>query len=126
MSKYRSKKVTVNGITFDSKKEAKRYAELLLLERAGAISDLKRQVRFELIPAQYETVERYSEKTGKRLKDKKVLLERECSYIADFVFEDKNGRVVVEDVKSPATRTEAYVVKRKLMLWRHGIKVKEV
>ena len=123
-SKYRSKKVTVNGITFDSKKEAKRYAELSLLERAGAISDLKRQVKFVLIPAQYETVEQYSEKTGKRLKDKRVLLERECSYIADFVYEDKNGRVVVEDTKG--FRTKDYINKRKAMLWVHGVKIKEI
>ena len=65
MRKYKNNPVEYDGISFDSKREAKRYAELKLLERAGKITDLQRQVKFELIPVQYEIVERYSDKTGK-------------------------------------------------------------
>jgi hypothetical protein len=126
-NKYHNKKVSLGGEVFDSKKELRRYNELLLIQRAGEISDLKRQVEYELIPAQYETRERYSEKTGKRLKDKAVLVERRCCYVADFVYTDvKTGKVVVEDTKSPITRTTEYIVKRKLMLHRYGIRVREV
>lgn len=126
MNKYHSKKITRNGITYDSVKEYRRHCDLLFLQKIGEIKDLQRQVKFVLIPAQYETVERYSEKTGKRLKDKRVLLEQECSYIADFVYEDKNGRVIVEDVKVPITRTKDYRIKKKMMLYFHGIRIKEV
>jgi hypothetical protein len=89
-SKYHSKKVTRDGITFDSMKECKRYSELLLLERAGAIQDLKRQVKFVLIPTQREP-----DKVGVRggiIKGK--VLELECSYVADFVYTE-NGKIVV-------------------------------
>ncbi len=121
--KYKSKKTEVDGILFDSKKEAKRYRELLLMERAGEIQDLRLQYKFVLIPAQYEDVLRYSEKTGKRLKDKRVCVEKECAYIADFVYL-QNGRLVVEDTKG--FRTADYIIKRKLMLHVHGIKIQEI
>ena len=119
MSKYHSKKTVVNGMVFDSKKEAKRYSELVLLERAGKIQGLRRQVEFILIPAQHEP-----NTVGKRggIKKGKVI-ERKCSYIADFVYVE-NGRVVVEDTKG--MRTTDYVIKRKLMLHVHGIRIKEV
>ena len=123
-NKYRNKKITVNGETFDSEKEYKRYRELLLLERAGAITDLQRQVKFVLIPAQYETYERYG-KRGQRLKDGKRCIERGVNYYADFVYTE-NGKKVVEDTKSDPTRTESYIIKRKLMLFIHGIKVREI
>lgn len=123
MTKYKNKRVTVNGIAFDSVKEAKRYQELLLLERTGAITNLRRQVKFILIPHQKETVVRYSEKTGKRLQDDCRVIERECSYIADFVYIE-NGKKVVEDTKG--FRTPEYRIKKKLMLWVHGIRIKEV
>ena len=74
-NKYGSKKIEVDGIVFDSKKEAKRYSELLLLEKAGEISDLQRQVKYVLIPAQYAEV------NGKR-----KCIERECVYISDFTY----------------------------------------
>lgn len=123
-NKYRNDKVTYKGISFDSKKEARRYSELLLLERAGAITDLQRQVRFELIPAQYENFERYG-KRGKRLKDGKRCIEKSVTYIADFVYKDlKTGETVVEDTKG--MRTEAYIIKRKLMLKVHNIKIREI
>lgn len=116
--KYRNKKVVVNGITFDSRKEARRYGELLLLERAGAIRDLQRQVKFVLIPAQREPDiigKRGGVKPGK-------LLERELSYVADFVYH-QDGKRIVEDVKG--YKTPEYRIKKKLMLYVHGIKIKE-
>lgn len=109
-TKYNNKKITVDGQVFDSKKEANRYKELRLLEKAGAIKDLRMQVKFTLIPAQRD------EATGK-------VIERECSYKADFVYEE-DGKTVVEDVKG--FRTKEYVIKRKLMLWRYGIRIREV
>jgi hypothetical protein len=125
MNKYYNQKTyTSDGIKHDSQKEAQRWCELKLLQRAGKISNLQRQVEFELIPNQYETIERYS-KTGKKLKDETKLLERKVSYIADFVYEE-NGKTVVEDVKSVATQTEKFIIKRKLMLYIHGIKIKIV
>ncbi len=124
MRKYHNRKVTVNGETFDSKKEYKRFCELSLLQKAGAITDLQRQVKFVLIPAQYETFERYG-KNGKRLKDGQMCIEKECAYYADFVYKE-NEKTVVEDTKSKATKTTEYVIKRKLMLYIHGIKIKEI
>ena len=124
MSKYGNKKVTIDGITFDSKKEARRYTELTLLERAGQISNLRRQVKFVVIPAQYEAVARYG-KNGQALASGKVCVERECAYIADFVYIDnETGQKVVEDTKG--MRTKDYIIKRKLMLHKYGIKIKEV
>lgn len=107
-SKYGAKKVTVNGITFDSQKEYRRFRELSLLERAGKITDLQMQVKFELIPSQ-------------RIDGKVV--ERACQYVADFVYIE-NGKKVVEDTKG--FKTKDYIIKRKLMLWVHGIQVKEI
>lgn len=122
MSKYHSKKITRDGITFDSRREYNRYCELLLLEKAGEIKDLKRQVKFVLIPAQRE----FTNEVGKNGRFKKgKLLERECSYLADFVYVDsKTGKTIVEDSKG--FRTRDYVIKRKLMLHVHGIRIKEV
>lgn len=119
MNKYHSKKVTINGITFDSRKEAKRYNELALLEKAGHIENLQRQVKFVLIPAQREP-----DSIGKRGgKIKGKLIERECAYIADFVYYE-NGEMVVEDTKG--MRTKDYIIKRKLMLFIHKKRIKEV
>ena len=107
-NKYNNRKWEIDGITYDSQKEAKRAMELKLLERAGEIKNLRRQVAFELIPNQYID--------GK-------LVERKCSYVADFVYEE-NGKTVVEDVKG--IRTDVYKLKRKLLLKVHGIRIKEV
>ena len=113
-AKYGNLKATVDGITFDSRKEANRWAELKLLQRAGQIYELRRQVVFEIIPTQRD------EATGE-------LVEKCARYIADFVYRDaRTGRTVVEDVKSKATRTETYILKRKLMYYRFGIRVHEV
>lgn len=118
-TKYRSKKVTIDGICFDSKKEAKRFCELKILEKAGEISNLQRQVKYVLIPAQREP-----DTVGARGGVKKgKLIERECAYMADFVYE-QNGETVVEDTKG--FRTTEYVIKRKLMLKVHGIRIREI
>ena len=110
--KFLNIKTEYDGQTFDSRKEAERYFELRLMERAGAISDLRRQVSFELIPAQYVA--------GK-------CAERAVKYIADFVYVDAlTGLTVVEDVKSKATITPEYIIKRKLLLYRFGIQIKQV
>lgn len=118
-NKYRNHKVRKSGLTFDSKKEHKRYNELLLLQQAGEIANLRRQVKFVLIPTQREP-----SKIGTRGGVKKgKLLERECAYIADFVY-IQNGKTVVEDTKG--VRTKDYVIKRKLMLYTQGIRIREV
>lgn len=121
--KYGNKKITVDGVAFDSRKEYLRWCELCLLEKAGQITDLKRQVKYVLIPAQYEEYERYSEKTGKRLKNGTRCIEKECSYVADFVYK-QDGHTVVEDTKG--YKTETYIVKRKLMLHVHCIRIHEI
>ena len=122
MNKYQAIKTCVNGIEFASRKEARRYQELLLLQRAGVILNLRMQVKFVLIPAQYETFERYGAK-GQELKPGKKLIEKECSYVADFVYE-QDGKTIVEDTKG--FKTKDYIIKRKLMLYTHGIKIREV
>lgn len=108
MNKFGAKKITApDGQKFDSVKEYHRWGCLRLMERAGVISDLKRQVRFELIP--------------------RIGEERACNYIADFTYLE-NGKLVVEDVKGykKGAAYELFVIKRKLMLWIHGIKIREV
>ena len=124
-NKYLNTKTTAGGKKFDSLHERNRWNELNLLQRAGKISGLQRQVKFVLIPTQYEKYERYSTKTGKRLKDGLRVVEKEVSYWADFVYM-KDGEKVVEDTKSKATKTKDYIIKRKLMLWVHNIRIKEV
>ena len=107
-------------MVFDSKKEYRRYLELKAMEEAEQISDLRRQVKYVLIPAQREpdTIG----KRGGKIKGK--LIERECSYIADFVYKDNQGNTIVEDTKG--MRTTEYVIKRKLMLYLKNIRIKEV
>ena len=122
MRKYRNKKISIDGITFDSKHEAARYRELSLLQRAGEISELELQKEFELIPAQYETFPRYGKK-GQRITDGKKCIEKPVKYRADFVYKE-NGAQIVEDAKG--VKTKEYIIKRKLMLYMHGIKIKEV
>jgi hypothetical protein len=113
MNKYYNRHVrTSDGIVHDSQREANRWIELKLLERAGQIKNLNRQVKFVLIPKQVEYI-------GKKVK----VLERECSYIADFIYQE-GGQTVVEDTKG--VRTKDYIIKRKLMLYIHGIKIREV
>jgi hypothetical protein len=122
--KYGNRKIHRDGEVFDSKREFERYQELLWLERAGRIHDLHRQVKFELVPAFYEPYERRSEKTGKLLTDGQRCIEKAVNYYADFVYWE-GDEMVVEDVKSEATKTEAYIIKRKLMC-RMGYRIREV
>lgn len=109
MQKYGNKRTEVDGITFDSKKEAERWCELKLMERAGVISGLVRQMPITLLPAQRN--------------EKGKVIERPVKYIADFMYTE-DGKTVIEDAKG--VRTKEYIIKRKLMLWRYGIKIKEV
>ena len=115
MVKFGNRKTTVFGQTFDSKHEAERYLELRAMERDGKIRHLATQVPFELIPAQLDG-------EGK-------VLERSAKYVADFTYWERyetGFRYVVEDAKSPATRTDVYRLKKKLMLSVHGIRIREV
>lgn len=102
-SKWRNKKTVVDGITFDSEREAERYCELLLEEQADAIADLTLQKRFRL------------EVNGFHIAD----------YVADFVYH-RSGETIVEDVKSKPTKTRVYRIKKKLMQAIHGIEIHEV
>ena len=108
-NKYHNRKVTVDGITFDSVKEASRWQELKLLEKAGESVGLNRQQRIELIP--------------------KTKLYKAVTYISDFVYFDKStGKTVYEDVKGmkKGSAYELFKIKQKIMYWRYGIEVKEV
>ena len=103
-NKYGARKLKApDGLVFDSVKEYQRWDELKILQRAGVISKLRRQVTYELIPKQKG--------------------ERACNYIADFVYVNDKGETVVEDCKG--YKTEVYRLKKKLMLWVHGIRIKE-
>lgn len=111
-NKFGARKKEVDGITFDSTKEAKRYQSLKLLEQTGQIRELKTQVEYLLIPSQKKS-------DGKA--------ERAAHYTADFVYRTRAGDLVVEDVKSTPTRTKPdYILRRKLMLMVHDIEIKEV
>lgn len=110
-NKYGATKTTVDGIKFDSRKESQRYIQLKELESKGEISNLQLQVKYELIP--------------KQTNEKGKCIERACYYVADFVY-NKNNETIVEDTKSPATRTREYIIKRKLMLYVHGIHINEL
>lgn len=107
--KYNNTKVTIDGIVYDSVKECKRHQELKLLERAGEIMNLQRQVVFELIPASKEP-----DTIGKRGGVKKgKVIENAVKYIADFTYIDnRTGYKIVEDSKG--FRTKDYIIKRKL------------
>ena len=107
-SKYGNKKAEVNGIVFDSKKEARRWLELDMLAKAGEIQNLQRQVPFLLIPSQSV--------------DGKVV-ERAVSYVADFVYK-QDGKTVVEDTKGH--KTKDYILKRKMLLFFYGVQIREV
>lgn len=116
-NKYRNVPIVIDGITFQSKKEGNLYLELSDMLRRLEIVSLERQVAFELIPSQYETVV-----DGK--KTKQIVAERSCVYIADFVIKYPDGEIVVIDAKG--MRLSDYKIKRKLMRWIHKIKIKEV
>ena len=108
-NKYSNEKIMIGGERFDSKKEAARYMELVTLQKAGWIANLERQKRFELIPVQKD--------------DNGKVIEHKCVYIADFCYE-QDGQIIVEDVKG--MKTDVYIIKRKLMLYKYGIRVREI
>ena len=112
--KYGNKKIEINGVKFDSKKESKRYDDLSLMQRAGEISDLELQPKFELIKGV---------KFGSDARAKPAI-----RYFADFAYTDTlTGKRIVEDVKSPATKKNpAYRMKKHMMLAIHGVEIKEV
>lgn len=115
-AKYRNtptERVTASGavLRFDSQKEARRYDQLILRQQAGEIRDLRLQVDFTLQEA-------YTDLEGRRV--------RAIRYRADFTYRERDGRLVVEDVKSKPTRTREYLIKRKLMKERRGIDITEV
>lgn len=98
-SKYRAKKTVVDGIKFDSKREAERYCELKLLEKAKEIRNLELQPRFLL-------QDKFKDRNGKT--------HRKIEYVADFMYIDKDGKKIVEDVKG--MMTDVYKLKKKLFL----------
>lgn len=112
-SKYSNRKIEIDGIMFDSKKEAKVYGELQILVKAGEIKGFDRQVSFELIPAQYDLVDW-----------KNKCVEKAVTYKADFVVEHNDGEKSVIDAKG--MRTPIYIIKRKLMRSVHKLNIKEV
>ena len=121
-AKYRNNKVVFeDGSTFDSMKEYGRYLDLLAMEKAGEIKDLRRQVKYILIPVQREP-----DTVGKRGGIKKgKLLEREVAYFSDFVYINTgSGEEIVEDTKG--IRTTEYILKRKMMLYFHHIRIHEI
>ena len=121
MSKYFSRKVQLDGIIFDSRKEAARYRELMLMQRAGQISDLRMQVRFELLPAQYADSGKVYLKGPRKGQPKRKCIEQSVVYVADFVYREAgNARTVVEDTKG--MRTKDYIIKRKLFRWQYSEK----
>ena len=120
-NKYHAKKVNICGIEFDSKKEGMRWLLLKDMERTGEISDLRRQVPFELLPAIYR-----DEVVHLKTKDKveRKLVQRAVHYVADFVYTDKDGNQVVEDTKG--LRLPDYILKKKMMLALKGIEISEI
>ena len=127
--KYGNKKIKNAFGTYDSELEYARFIFLSNRQKEGEISDLRRQVEYLLIPAQYGTEIRHLKTKDKEMR---VLLERPCSYIADFVYE-RNGETIVEDCKGEdkkykgnrfSTETAAFKIKKKLMLYIHKIQIK--
>ena len=118
-SKYGNQKITIDNITFDSTGEGLRYKELKLLAKTGQITDLQLQKKFIIVPEirEPDTVgPRGGVKKGK-------LIQSAAYYVADFVYYDKNGKLVVEDFKG--FKTDLYKLKKKLMKYIYGIDIKE-
>ncbi len=114
MSKYKNHKITFQGEKFDSKLELDRWLYLKALEQQGQIFNLRRQVKYILVPSQRDS-------------ETRKVIEREITYIADFVYEKHSFdelEMTVEDVKGVKTRD--YIIKRKLMLYFYGVRIREV
>ncbi len=124
MNKYRNKQVTVDGIVFDSAKESRHYLKLKAMKEAGEIAGFERQVKFELIPKQY-IIQTVTDAKG-RQKQKEKVIEHACTYKADFVIEHLDGTKEVVDCKGARELDQKYPIKRKLLLWRYGIRIQEV
>lgn len=107
-SKYNNKKITIDGIKFDSIKEGKRYQQLKQLEKDGKIKDLRLQVKFELQPPI-------------NLGYKKI---RAINYVADFTYRDNMENLIVEDVKG--MKTSIYKMKAKMFAYKYGFEISEV
>ena len=121
--KYGNNKIKNAFGTYDSELEWSRFVFLSNRQKEGEISNLRRQVEYLLIPAQYGTEIRHLKTKDKEVR---VLLERPCSYIADFVYE-RNGKTIVEDCKgAKAIITETAKIKKKLLLWVHGIELRYI
>ena len=121
--KYGNHKIKNAYGTYDSQLEYARFIFLSNREKEGEITNLRRQVEYLLIPAQYGTEIKHLKTKDKEVR---VLLERSCSYVADFVYE-RNGKTIVEDCKgSKGIITEAAKIKKKLLLWVHGIELRYV
>ena len=118
-NKYHNRKIERDGLVFDSAKEYRRWCDLQLLQASGMISNLRRQVEFPLLPVQREP-DTVGPKGGKK---KGKVIEKGVSYVADFVY-DEDGQQVVEDTKG--MRTREYILKRKMMLYTYGIRIREV
>lgn len=124
-NKYGNRKIIKDGQAFDSVKEARRWIELSLLEKAGEITDLRRQVEFPLLPTQREaSTEVYQRGENKGKPKPGKVIEKPVVYVADFVYKTKGGETIVEDTKG--FRTKDYVLKRKMLLYFHKIKIREV
>lgn len=108
-SKYKNEPIVIDGHKFPSKKEARRYNQLKIMEKAGEIHSLQLQVAFELQP---KFTDIYSGKTIRAVK-----------YVADFVYKDKEGNIHIEDAKG--FKTDVYELKKKMMLY-HGYNIEEV
>ena len=120
-NKFNNRKIVFQGETYDSQLELSRFIFLSNREKEGEITNLRRQVEYLLIPAQYGTEIKHLKTKDKEVR---VLLERSCSYVADFVYE-RNGKTIVEDCKgSKYIITADFKIKKKLMLWVHQIQVK--
>ena len=120
-NKFNNHKIVFQGEAYDSQLELSRFIFLSNREKEGEITNLRRQVEYLLIPAQYGTEIKHLKTKDKEVR---VLLERSCSYIADFVYE-RNGKTIVEDCKgSKYIITADFKIKKKLMLWVHQIQVK--
>ena len=110
MSKSFNKKVFTDEGIFESKREYARWCDLKLLQRAGKIHDLRRQVRFRLCDTEYD--------------EDGIAIIQYADYIADFVYVNDKGETIVEDTKG--FKTKDYIIKRKLMLYVHGIRIQEI
>lgn len=122
-TKYHNKKVEFGGLSFDSKKEMQRYLVLKEAQDKGIISDLQRQVKFELIPAIKET---YIEHLKTKDKVKERTIQLAITYTCDFLYK-KDGKTIIEDVKAASFMIpKEFVIKEKLFRWKYGFPIRRI